>query len=206
MQSKIPVQSYSCYGDGMQTYTINAPQEYWSSQHISFCKKISPELPKSFLMLRGLHRPQQAVVGTFDLCGQWWGHSFFCCFVCHIMTWGFLLLGWVFSQLGKKSCSSREARDEAAVLQWMFHFPALHRFPSLPHAICLASVTFPTLQRWWEEKQCIKIRAVSAAVGISTCWKAQLMTNTSRMSICDLRGHIHPQEYKFSSNSLTTAV
>lgn len=65
----------------------------------------------------------------------------------------------------------------------------------------LLGLNYPpyTLQRWWEEKKCIKIMAVSAAVGIKTCWKAQLMTNTNRMSICDLRGHIHPQQHKFSS-------
>lgn len=62
----------------------------------------SPGLPKSFPMLGGLRWPQRAVVGTFDLCGQWWGHSFFCWFVCQIVIWGFLLLGWVFSQWGKK--------------------------------------------------------------------------------------------------------
>lgn len=141
---------------------LNAPHKYQSSQHISSCKKISPNLPKNFPMLRGFHWPLQAVVGTSDLCGQWWGHSFFCWFVCQTMIWGFLLLGWVFSQW-EKSCSSGEAGDEAAALKRRFHFPALHRFPSLPHPICLASVTLPTLQRWWEEKNTLRL------------WQSQLL-------------------------------
>lgn len=48
-------------------------------------------------------------------------------------------------------------------------------------------------------KKCINIIADSAAAGIRTWWKAQLMTNSSRTSICDLRGHIHSQQHKFSS-------
>lgn len=38
----------------------------------------------------------------------------------------------------------------------------------------------PYLAEMVGRKKCIKITAVSAALGIRTCWKAQLMTNTSR--------------------------
>lgn len=161
-KSKIHVQSYSCYGDGIQTCTRCTTQTLELPEH----QLLQENFPKSPQELPDAQRPPLATASCgWDFWLVWTVmRSFLLLLIClpdhDLRTF---IIGLGFFPVGKKSCSSREAGDEAAVMQRRFHFPALQRFPSLPHAICLASVTLPTLQRWWEEKNA------------SRWWQSQLL-------------------------------